>query len=330
MAFAGFVQIANGHPQWTGRVEPIESKLEEPLHWRTPRRIFVNSMSDLFHENLTFEAIDRIFAMMALCPQHTFQILTKRAELMHEYLTGPRREGCTSGYIRDYFQRPARYFPKLFNKLPLDNFAPLTWPLPNVWLGVSAEDQQRADERIPWLLKTPAAVRFVSYEPALGPVHFERWLKGQCPQCHGFDDYCADVALCETCQGLNRLGIDWLIVGGESGPGARPFDIAWARSAVAQCRDAGVAVLCKQLGAKPTQGNTNGNCHDPECTHPDCGWVRLPLKDRKGGDMAEWSPDLRVRLYPTERQDHTEQRQPAVLGRQNATVCEPVGWETNK
>ena len=134
----GYAEMVGGKPRWTGKVglAPIDT-IEAPLHWMTPRRIFVNSTSDLFHESILDEWIDRMFAIMALCPQHTFQVLTKRPERM-------RRFGSLSA---------AR-------------------PLPNVWLGVSAERQQEADERIPLLLETPAAVRFVSTEPLLGPVDY--------------------------------------------------------------------------------------------------------------------------------------------------------------
>jgi protein gp37 len=146
------------------------------------------------------------------------------------------------------------------------------WPLPNVWLGVSVEDQKTADERIPLLLKTPAAVRFVSYEPALGPVDFERWVD-------------------RTTDGS---GIDWLIIGGESGPGARPCDIEWIRSAVRQCKAAGVAVFMKQLGAKPGK-----SIRAPDSDHSGRDyWEPIKLKSRKGGDPTEWPADLRVREFP--------------------------------
>jgi hypothetical protein len=158
------------------------------------------------------------------------------------------------------------------------------WPLPNVWLGVSCEDQATADERIPVLLDTPAAVRFVSAEPLLGPVDLSHWLNIPAPEVFE-DDPLAAHLMAEAIrdgQGDCRRGIDWVIVGGESGPGARPFDLAWARALVGQCRDAGVACFVKQLGAQPQ-------------TRFDV----LHLDDRKGGDPAEWPEDLRVRQFPT-------------------------------
>ncbi|MDX1563585.1 MAG: DUF5131 family protein, partial [Gammaproteobacteria bacterium] len=145
-----------------------------------------------------------------------------------------------------------------------------------VWLGVSAEDQARADERIPHLLETPAAVRFVSAEPLLGPVDFTRISSSP----HG-----AMNAL-SLLPGARRL--DWIIVGGESGRNARPFDLAWARSLVQQCHDAGVPCFVKQFGAFPTNGGGPG-------TIPTC----IPgIRDRKGGDPAEWPEDLRIREFP--------------------------------
>ncbi len=236
-AFYGFVKISNGHPQWTGRIELVESKLTEPLRWKQPKRIFVNSMSDLFHEALPDSDIFKVFVVMGASQRHTFQILTKRPRRMLELISEGKCEG----------------FPG--------------WPLPNVWLGVSVENQATADERIPLLLQTPAAVRFVSYEPALGPVDFSEYLNvDRCPGCRG---------------------IDWIIVGGESGPGARPFDIAWARNTVAQCKAAGVACFVKQLGALPVDSFYSEDAPAP-----------LRLIDRKGGDMAEWPVDLRVREFP--------------------------------
>lgn len=272
---------------WTGRVELVPSKLDEPLRWRSPRRVFVNSMSDLFHEALPDEAIDKVFARMALCDgtrssgrHHTFQILTKRPRRMLAYFADPDvsyrvAAEVTCRVITGW--RPS--------KGGLDWMPEKVWPLPNVWLGVSIEAQATADERIPLLLKTPAAVRFVSYEPALGPVDFTNlrhdggWLQALGPR--GGRNKAFDLPL-----------LDWLIVGGESGPRARPFDVAWARSAVRQCRESGVACFVKQLGSRPTSDHRARP--DGEESH----WTAL-LRDRKGGDPAEWPEDLRVREFPT-------------------------------
>lgn len=300
--FHGFVQIANSHPQWTGRVELIESKLMEPLHWRKPCRVFVNSMSDLFHEALPDEAIDRVFAVMALCPQHTFQILTKRPERMLEYF---RPDGFSGFGEHIMIARYAAIWSAMeASGISIGTRTALSdWPLPNVWLGVSVENQATADERIPPLLQTPAAVRFVSYEPALGPVDFERHLGiwrcsgcGEIKECspkwrctgRGWAHLCADNHPQHGHEPATFFKtLDWLICGGESGPGARPFDIAWARSARDQCRAAGVAFFMKQVGAKPfnSESAMPRNC-------------KTVLRDRKGGDISEWPEDLRIRQFP--------------------------------
>jgi protein gp37 len=167
--------------------------------------VFVNSMSDLFHEALPNEAIDKVFAVMAMCPQHTFQVLTKRPERMLVQL------GTRS-------------------------------PLPNVWLGVSVEDKATADERIPLLLQTPAAIRFVSYEPALAAINLEPYLV--CVECaEGRTDQRADRG--DVC---SREILDWVIAGGESGPNARPAHPDWFRSVRDQCQAAGVPFFFKQWG----------------------------------------------------------------------------------
>ncbi len=262
--FQGFAKRVNGHAAWTGKVELVEKHLADPLLWKQPKRIFVNSMSDLFHESLPDRDLYRIFWQMAESYRrdlgHTFQILTKRPARMLDWIS----ENVTG--------------PAEFNNWTLT--ARGGSPLPNVWLGVSVEDQKTADERIPLLLQTPAAIRFVSYEPALGPVDFERF-------------FLDGIHLRSRC-------IDWVIVGGESGPGARPFDIAWARNVVAQCKAAGVACFVKQIGAKPEGPQGCGDC-DP-CAHGQpCMLaynVALMLKDRKGGDWSEWPADLRVRDFP--------------------------------
>jgi protein gp37 len=319
---------------WTGEVKLIEEHLTDPLRWRRPRRIFVNSMSDLFHEKVSDEWIDRIFAVMALARQHTFQVLTKRPERMRAYLSSRRVEERTaraSALLVPNEQLSAKRVSPDLQQEAMAGWA--KWPLPNVWLGVSVEDQATADKRIPLLLQTPAAVRFVSYEPALGPVDFDQ------PRCQFHDrdevgvdeatgeEFCNDCA-CDGSGGelshgwwLDPLndGIAWVIVGGESGPGARPFDVAWARATVAQCRAAGVACFVKQFGAVPVdaggshrrlsrvsrslRGTVDGVlCDDGAAACADSAatrvWGRLPLHDRKGGDMAEWPEDLRVREFP--------------------------------
>jgi protein gp37 len=213
---AGFV--------WNGKVsESNWGQMIKPLSWKRPRRIFACSMSDLFHEALPDEAIDRVFAVMALCPQHTFQVLTKRPERMRRYLS--QAQGNIWDAMMGLPSRRVNYV-VMRDGNPVIQAAP-GWPLPNVWLGVSVEDQQRADERIPLLLETPAAKRFLSCEPLLGPV--DLW-----PKLIG---------------GVNVPGLDWVIVGGESGKGARPMHPDWARSLRDQCQAAGVPFFFKQWGS---------------------------------------------------------------------------------
>jgi protein gp37 len=255
-----------GHElRWTGQVNLHEAAVNLPLKWKGPRRIFVNSMSDLFHEAVREKDIERILAVMALAQHHTFQILTKRPERMLDMLT--------RGYAAAYLEDVAReYLDETTGDSSWQDIK--GWPLPNVWLGVSVENQATADARIPLLLQTPAAVRWVSYEPALGQVDFSgNWLRCGKPAVH---------AHCNP-------HLNWIVVGGESGPGARPFDLAWARQTIAQGRAAGVPVFVKQLGARPFEFTLHDFPHD----------AKLGLSDRKGGDPAEWPEDLRVREYPT-------------------------------
>ncbi len=264
-----------------------EKALTQPLHWRRPRKIFVCSMTDLFGEWVPDEMIDRVFAVMALSPQHTFQVLTKRPERMREYLSGPRWQAVNGAiWARSGYETPGALE-------PLEG----TWPLPNCWLGVSAEDQEQADKRIPELLATPAAVRFVSAEPLLGPVDFSPWLMRVATSGPGWR-MSGGTALA-----IADVVLDWVIAGGESGPGARPFGIEWARSVVRQCQAAGVAVFVKQLGARPyseTRRVVTGSVYPSARAARTYGEepVILDLRDRKGGGIAEWPEDLRMREFP--------------------------------
>jgi len=262
-------------------------RLDLPLRWRKPRRVFVNSMSDLFHNGVPDEFIARMFAVMGWARQHTFQVLTKRPGRMASLLNSEdfRRSvgkvAWRSGSNGLVFQGSIQ-----------------DWPLPNVWLGTSVEDQKWADVRIPKLLETKAVVRFLSCEPLLGPVDLWRWFDPEdpdadCEQCgeqwwarfgghpmHTRDGENEDTG--EWCPGPLRrhTGINWAIVGGESGPGARPMDLQWARDLCDQCDAAGVPVFVKQLGAV---------------------WAREHGTDPKGGDWSTWPQDLRVRQFPTAR-----------------------------
>ena len=262
--FLPVVSNERGKPNWTGKVTFTEEPLFAAIRNKKPTTYFVNSLSDLFYEEVKDEWIDKHFATFALCPQHTFQILTKRPERMREYVGNTPRNGETaSGNVKDCLYRWSRHFPAFV--APKDHYnkianaqATFQWPLPNVWLGTSVGTQKYADERIPALLQTPAAVRFLSMEPLLGPIDLNRdiggtrWIGGQrgcdgthhgigsqeCPSesHHHHDDRCSK-------------GIDWIITGGESGPKSRPMHPDWVRSIQDQCNAAGVPFFFKQWGA---------------------------------------------------------------------------------
>jgi protein gp37 len=231
--YRGLTKLVNGKPVWTGKmwIGGLEHML--PLKWRAPKRIFVNSMSDLFHEGVPDEAIDAIFAVMALCPQHTFQVLTKRPEHMRDYCKTLGRH-----HEIDRVSLVAKQMSAV--KGFTYDLTPGGWALPNVWLGVSVEDQRRADERIPILLDTPAAVRWISAEPLLGPVDLEKPMPGPDMDQGGGAKICRPWYI--------QSGLDWVVVGGESGPGAQPMHPDWARRLRDQCAAAGVAFLFKQWG----------------------------------------------------------------------------------
>lgn len=198
-----------GHPYEQGfdpRVAP--AMLLMPLRWRRPRLVFVNSMSDLFHDAINDDYIAQVFAVMGAAPQHTFQVLTKRHARMRSLVNQQRFRKLVMSHLHD---------PRLGAVSPRAS----QWPFPNVWLGVSVENQHWADIRVPALIATPAAVRFLSCEPLLGPVHVESYL----------------------------ANLHWVIAGGESGPGARPMHPDWARSLRDQCAAANVAYFFKQWGA---------------------------------------------------------------------------------
>jgi protein gp37 len=276
MPYEGLARIGKNGPRWTGVVRMVPEHLADPLRWKRPRRVFVNSMSDLFHEGLTNEEIAAVFGVMAAAPKHTFQVLTKRPARMRDWFRWIANQPTATaapwispnGVMRLCLSRIATTVDgpwSVFSRWA--KAASIQWPLPNVWIGTSVEDQATADERIPLLLETPAAIRWVSYEPALAELDLRpSWIAGY--------DYSGGFKVSAT-------KLDWLVCGGESGPGARGFDLAWAESIVAQCKAAGMAVFVKQLGAL---------AHDSV--------ERLSLKDRKGGDWNEWPDGLKVREFP--------------------------------
>lgn len=257
--------------------------LDQPLRWQAPRGIFTNSMSDLFQRGVPDDYVLRVLGVMAAARRHVFMTLTKRAGRMRRFferrfgLEGVEdqvfraaSEGDASPGIRWDANAPRDGWPRgtrnvdvchLYGRpmLPrdLERRLPWIWPLPNAWWGVSVDDRRNGIPRIRQLRQIPAAVRFLSIEPLLEDIA---------------DD-------------LDLTGIDWVIVGGESGPGARPFDFAWARRILTECREQGVPFFMKQVGAAP-QATTDVD-------------VALPLvRHRKGGAPVEWPPDLRVREWP--------------------------------
>lgn len=262
-------------------------RLDQPLRWKRPRKIFVNSMSDLFHPDVPEDFIDRVFAIMALCSQHTFQILTKRPERMNRYWRHLEDEELDRILTReDMVMSTPEWPPNGFTNGPSPDFS-------NIWFGVSIENQETADERIPILLKTPVgrgAKRWVSIEPMIGPVTF-RWAKWQ----SGFKNVEGQMVR-NHLDGLRRLG--WVVVGGESGPPARPMEAEWVRKIKYECEEAKVPLFVKQLGAAysdPVDGIAGAGCKIPEEA---IYLLKRRLKHRSGADMEEWPKDLLVREYP--------------------------------
>jgi len=261
-AFAGTTLNEGNGVDWTGKVNLLGDRLTEPLSWKKPAKVFVNSMSDLFHKDVPLDFIVRTFAIMALTPQHTYQILTKRHARMRSVLKDLCK--CGNGHVPGVEFRSAMAWacskanPDRIPGLPDDAehrvYFDTPWPLPNVHVGVSVENQKWADIRIPALVDTPAAVRFISAEPLLGPVTlFDRDHSGHERDWDGGDWTCLDCSTDEKtvpwrAMDRSRLGIDWVIVGGESGPGARAMHPDWARSLRDQCVAADVPYLFKQWG----------------------------------------------------------------------------------
>ena len=305
--YDGTTRVVNGNVVWTGKlVQAPESTLLQPLKRKKPTTYFVNSMGDLFHEDCPDAWIDRVFAVMALTPQHTYQVLTKRAERMRDYIIACGATLGRQAELRAQIESIDLDIAEIDQaRSRVSGVVGKHWkPLPNVWLGVSTERQQEADERIPLLLQTPAAVRFISAEPLLGPLDVRPWLSdesgcehcddddgGGTPRCHRDniprDQQCPEkFAVFEHDEGPldadgapawirpRRISLDWVIAGGESGANARPMHPDWARSLRDQCAAASVPFFMKQWG----------------------NWY--PWIDRDNDD-----PDLR-RPYPNYKEPH--------------------------
>lgn len=250
--FHTFADRERAGSKWTGKLAIVTEHLADPLRWQKPRRIFVNSMSDLFHEKLSNEDIAAVFGVMAATPRHTFQVLTKRATRMREWfewlyqLVDPFPFGVFDFLDETATAALAGHFDACH--LGLTTSKDIRWPLPNVWIGVSVEDQEAADTRIPELLATPAAIRFLSCEPLIGPVDLGDFAghRTECTEC-GRGVRVDEDGCCVTCGGdAVHWGVDWVIAGCESGTGARDCDVGWLRSLRDQCTAAETAFFLKQ------------------------------------------------------------------------------------
>jgi len=227
LAYEGLVRLSkkDGSPLgWNGVVKPVPKRLLDPLRWQRARKIFVNSMSDTFHENLPDSEIDKIMAVMGIARRHTYQSLTKRPQRMKEYLADPDLPRRLWEAAQEIWPRArSTPWPETVGPLnPHRDFHPRNWPW--VWLGVSVGDQPEAEDFVPILCEIDAALVWISQEPQHGPIEYrDEWLKR----------------------------IDWIVIGGESGHEARNFEVAWARRTIAQARAAKVPVFMKQLGKWP-------------------------------------------------------------------------------
>jgi len=216
MPYEGLAKMVGGKPQWTNKIMLVPDKLDEPMRWQKPRMIFVNSMSDLFHEQVPDSYIAQVFGVMAASPHHIFQVLTKRPDrMLHWFTSDPRADVIDAGAALAHAKQRANALNAVIRSV---------WPLPNVWVGTSVENNDVA-ERVEWLSHVPAAVRFISAEPLIGPLN--------------------DVVI-EAIQDVDARG--WVITGGESGQYHRPFDPQWAEDIRARCAQTGIAYFHKQNG----------------------------------------------------------------------------------
>jgi len=283
--YKGLAVYTKGGPRWTGESRLWHRDLTIPLRLRTPAKIFVCDMGDLFFEGNSDEDIDQVFGVMWACewlgrgentyPGHVFQVLTKRIDRARDYLAQDRSQQWAYAAVRHGGgSNPDAIWDQVALKKRVH---------PRIWLGVSAENQEAADERIPVLLETPAAVRFVSAEPLLGPVAFHCLFSAR----HSLDD----------------APLDWIICGGESGPGARPCALEWLESIVKQGREADVPIFVKQMGAfvVSEQRACATDAEAKETFGRDSRWLwraGLAKDDRKGQSLMGIEEHNRVRMFP--------------------------------
>lgn len=284
-AYFGTVdKLPSGKLAWSGVIRPLWDRLDWPLKWRGFQKVFVCSQSDLFHPKVPNEFIAAAFGVMAVCPHHTFQVLTKHPRRMRAFFewAAEQQNGPAETCAWE-----ARHAPGVRGR---QHDEPAEWPLENVWIGVTVEDQRRADERIPELLRTPAAKRWLSVEPMLEAI--DLW------KARGFPPDSLQSAL------------DWVVCGGESAQtrtNTRPFAIEWARDLMQQCRAAGVPFFMKQLGTAPTwRGHSGPGEHWPaDTTKNDTGHGYFTIMPPVGKgsrykfhEPEHWPEDLRVQQFP--------------------------------
>jgi len=315
-AYEGLVCVHPGRGwRWTGEGRLVGSKLVEPLSWRKPQRVFVDSMSDLFFEEFNNMQIAAVWCVMAASPTQTFLVSTKRTERELEWFAWLeqrtdevllRKPGASRDWARAHFLVLAGCLADVWEghqdrAAPADLYAmlgrreyrlPQEWPLPNVYLIASAEDQAHLDKRLPALLKCPAAMRGLSLEPLLGPIVFPRTALGQgsdCPEC-GFMVAVDADGCCQHC-GRDAMwyGVDFVLAGGETGGQARPCDLCWLEEIVHPCTEHDVPVFIKQLGRRAFVVRVDdGKPYDDPCNY----------RDHRGADVRDWPPYLRRRQLP--------------------------------
>jgi protein gp37 len=278
--------------EWNGTIEFVENQLVKPLSWRSPKKVFVCSMSDIFHKNVKDEWLDKIFAVMALAKQHTFQVLTKRPERIRPYLQQGAKQRIRRGAVD--LGRELKLAQKRYEAYETCDF---DWPLPNVWLGTSVENQQAAVDRIPLLLDAPVAVRFLSCEPLLEELNlvsherqngiYNYLLNTWEPRISGAGGAVAGGRISP----FTDKSINQVIIGGESGSSARPCHIEWIRSLVRQCQQTKTAVFVKQWGSQAI--NSTPYIDGVVQTH-----FQVKLKNPKGGDITELPLDIQIREFP--------------------------------
>ncbi len=263
--YKGLTVLGKQGRRWTGEIRLVPDVLATPMHWRKPARVFVNSMSDLFHKDVPFEYIAAVFLIMAMSPHHVFQVLTKRPEralAFFRWFRELRGYGSQQESWRTTLMTLGMPYVQKGNWHAFGIVDQQAWPLPNVHLGVSVEDQQRAEERIPVLFDCDAAVRWISYEPALGPLNLrEEWLHGRFIECPD-ETQDEETDPCRGCDGIPNDGmksgdycgakrgpkLDWVVSGGESGPGRREIDVSCIENVARACKAAGVPNFTKQDG----------------------------------------------------------------------------------